>query len=179
MAVQAALTGLQEAVLELQERLVDLGRVTDDHPEVGETVVVDLVRDGCDDVEGWLVGMAEAAQRASVAAQRRELARLGEHLAECSAACERTVQRFTTALAGVESITRLRRLAHDRPGSWQAWSWQVQACIGETWPRVWALRSHLDGCWQELVERLQNEPVLVRAQVESAGGPSDDAAGGR
>jgi hypothetical protein len=45
---------------------------------------------------------------------------------------------------------------------------------------MWALRTHLDRCWQELVERLQDEPVLVRAQVERTGETSPDpAAGGR
>ncbi|TYP86870.1 hypothetical protein [Blastococcus xanthinilyticus] len=178
MAVHAAVTHLQQAVRELQERVQLLARVTDDHPGDGESVVVDLVRDACDDVQGWLAGLAEAAQRAATAAARRDRVRLAEQLAACATACETTVQRFVTGLAGVESLTRLRRLAHDRPGGWQEWSWQVQDGIGETWPRMWALRSHLDGCWMELVERLQDEPVLVRAQVEEAGRTSEDAAAG-
>src|SRR3954451_13870871 len=135
MAVRAAVTGLQQAVLDLQDDLRALARVTGDHPLLGETVVVDLVRDACDDLEGWLAGVAETVQRAGVAAQHRDLVRLSEQLALCSAACEQTVQRFVTGLAGIESIGRLQRLAQDKPGAWQGWSWQVQDGIGETWPR--------------------------------------------
>jgi len=178
MAVHAAVLLLQRAVLDLQDRLQVLARITDDHPESDETVVVDLIRDACEDLQGWLAGLAEASQRAGTAAARRDSVQLGEQLAACASACDVSVHRFVTGLAGVESITLLRRLARDRPGQWKEWSWLVQDGIGETWPRMWALRSHLDSCWQELVERLQEEPVLVRAQVEETRSTSEDAAAG-
>jgi hypothetical protein len=178
MAVQAAVTSLQRAVEELQTRFRCVATVVDDHPAAGESVVVDLVGDACEDLLGWLAGVAEAADQADASAQRRDYPALARQLATCSTACDRTVERFVTGLAGVESLSRLRDLALDRPGAWQSWSWQVQGAIGDTWPQVWALRSHLDGCWQELVERLQNEPVVVHAQVETPRGPNHRAVSG-
>lgn len=180
MAVRAAILGLQQAVVRVERQLGTVTRTTEDHPDTGATVVVDLVHEACEDLRGWLADVAETTQGVVVAAEHRDLARLTERLPEVTGGSNRLVEHFITGLAGVESITRLRELARDRPGAWAAWSGQVQEDVAQAWPHVWALRSQLDLCWQEVVERLQDEPVLVRAQVETTGAAGDDApAGGR
>ena len=180
MAVRAAILGLQQAVVRIERQLSALTRTTEFHPDTGETVVVDLVRDACEDLRGWLADVAEPTQHVVAAAEHRDLAGVTERLPEVCCGSNRLVERFITGLAGVESITRLRELALDRPGQWAAWSGQVQEDVAQAWPHVWALRSQLDLCWQEVVERLQDEPVLVRAQVETTDAAGDEApAGGR
>jgi hypothetical protein len=180
VSTSSAIAGLQATAAALRERLASLQRTAGDLPDPEETVVVDLVRDACDDVDGWLTGLVASAATAQTAARQRRSAAVAGALCESTGAYEQALQSFVTGLGGVDSLSRLRQFGADRPGSWETWAWTVQDGVAAAWTDLSAVRGELDRCWQELVEHLLHDPVVVQAQVMRDPQPAPDASpGGR
>lgn len=169
MSTRSAVTELSAALAVTRQHLAEVRRTTGDHPTEHETVVVDLVQDACDDLDGWLLSTVTAIDAASRAAMMRRTAHVADHLAEAAQTTERAVATYVTGLGGVESITRLRDLARAQGEAWQEWSWAVLDGLNPVWSHLLTVRADLDQCWSELVEQLLRHPVEVQTSPLSNG----------
>lgn len=162
MSTRSTVAELSADLAATRQHLAEVRRTTGDHPIEHETVVVDLVQDACDDLDGWLLSTVTAIDAAGQAAALRRTASVADHLAEAAQATERALATYVTGLGGVESITRLRDLATAQGGAWQAWSWAVLEGLNPVWSHLLTVRTDLDRCWLELVEQLLKDPVEVQ-----------------
>jgi hypothetical protein len=178
MSLPSASARLDAAVTTLGTRLSDLGQQVEDRPTSRDTVVADLVRDSCDDLRGWVRGLALAVQTARRAAELRRPDELVGALAHCAEAVDDVVQHYVTGLARHDALSTLGQLAADRPGAWANWAWDVQRAVTELWLDVGAARREVDHCWHELAEHLVTDPVVVQAHVLRTTTPLDAPAGG-
>jgi hypothetical protein len=167
MSTRSAIIELGAALSSARQRLAEVRQSTRDHPTDRETVVVDLVQDACDDLDGWLLSATTEIETGIQAATLRRPAHVAEQLAAVSVATERAVATYVTGIGGVDSIARLRDLAADQGGAWQEWAWTVLAGLDPVWTSLMAVRAHLDRSWLELVEHLLGDPVEVRTSPTS------------
>lgn len=168
MSTRTALTELGSALSSTRQRLAEARRSAGDHPTERETVVVDLVQDACDDLDGWLQSATTVVDAAIRAATARRMTDVAEQLAAAAAATERALVTYVTGIGGVDSITRLRELAAEQGGAWQEWAWTVLEGLGPVWTSLMLVRADLDSSWLELVEHLLGDPVEVQTPPTSS-----------
>lgn len=167
MSTRTAITEVAATLLATRQRLAEVSQMAGDHPTSGETVVVDLVRDACDDLEGWLAAASTAAEAAIRSATIRRTTQVAEDLSATAEATERALATYITGIGGVDSITRLRDLAADQGRAWQAWAWAILEGLDPVWTHLMTARADLDQSWRELVEHLLSDPVEVREHLPS------------
>lgn len=178
MSTSSAVAELQQAATASRGRLAALRTMVEDRPDGHDNVVADLVGDACDDLDGWLASLEAASDAARAAVRARRPEAVAGAVEECTTASEHALQSFVAGLGGVDSLSRLRRLAADSPGAWTTWAWAVQDAVAALWTDLSTLRRHLDRCWQELVDHLLRDPVIVHALEPSGPGPAVDASPG-
>jgi hypothetical protein len=174
MSTRSAITELGAALTATRRSLSEVRQSTGDHPTERETVVVDLVQDACDDLDGWLLSAATVIDAAIRAAAMRRASQTAEQLAAAAVVTERAIVTYVTGIGGVDSITRLRDLAADQGGAWQEWAWTVLEGLDPVWTHLIKLRANLDQSWLELVEHLLSDPVEVRTPPTSYFHPVND-----
>jgi hypothetical protein len=167
MSTRSAITELGAALSATRRRLAEVRQSTGDHPTESETVVIDLVQDDCDDLDGWLLSASTVIDSAIQAATLRRSAQVAEQLAAAAAATERALATFVTGIGGVDSITRLRDLAAEKGGAWQEWAWTVLEGLDPVWTHLMTVRADLDQSWLELAEHLLGDPVEIRTPPKS------------
>jgi hypothetical protein len=182
MSTRSALIELAASLSATRKALAEVRQSGGDFPVIGgaEThatkrdgpvtvVVVDLLQDACDDLDGWLLSATTAVDKARQVSKQRRTLLVVDQLAEASHAVNRAVATYVTGLGGVDSITRLRELAVDQGGAWKEWSWTVLEVLGPVWTRLMMVRADLDGCWLEWIEHLLRDPIEVRTSLRSDG----------
>jgi hypothetical protein len=177
--MRTAINDLGTVLADARRRLTELSRSMGDHPQTPDTVVADLVQDACDDVDGWLVGAASAAELAGRFAASRRPALVATHLAEAARVTDLAIASYVTGLGSADSVTRLRDVAAEGR-AWQRWSWTVLSGTGSLWTDLTSIRTALERCWTDLVEHVLDDPIEVRtAEARQVALVTDGHAGGQ
>lgn len=164
MPLEQTVRNAHMSLLQLRDALVDVRlTVVEDKPQAGDLVLVDVLGDRLDALQGWVEQALAAADGARLAAvQPANLNQLQRWLVTCQEQYHVYLQHFTVDLASYERITELNRAAR-RGGEWRAWAQSVRKGIDETQHHTTAVGQALFVCWQEVGERIGGTSISVTA----------------
>ena len=156
MALEAAFHDLRIHLDRLREGLRGVHTtVTEDRPQHGDVVLVDVLDDALADVLGDLEEASAAAGEAFKAVESRaDLERARRALATCQDRFNHLAYRYSADLVSYERIAALLRAGRERDREWRAWAVGVKQGLDQCRQPIYDASIALFRCWQEIAERV-------------------------